>query len=196
MELVAHHAPQDVRAERPFPRSHALSSRRAARLHWELLDLLGRPVPTLELEDALAELADEAVGNAYRAPGTPPCDDKLSARARRGRREVVEAAKVVLSERLDGPPTLSELARRLGCSPFHLSRIFHAGLGVSVRRYLNRLRARIAADRLAAGARDLTELALDLGCSDHSHFTNAFRHEWGMPPSRFRLRGHPRSGSM
>jgi len=188
MELVAHHAPPDACAEAPFRRSHALSSPRAARLHWELLGLLRQPLPSLVLEDALAELADEAVGNAYRAPGTPACDDKLSPRAQRRRREVVEAAKVALSERLDAPPTLTLLAGSLGCSPFHLSRVFHAGLGVSLRRYLNRLRARIAADRLAAGAHDLTELALDLGYSDHSHFTNAFRQEWGVPPSRFRPR--------
>jgi AraC-like DNA-binding protein len=43
---------------------------------------------------------------------------------------------------------------------------------------------------VAEGARDLTELALDLGYADHSHFTN-FRHDWGLPPSRFRaLVGH------
>ena len=29
-------------------------------------------------------------------------------------------------------------------------------------------------------------LALDLGFSDHSHFTNAFREEFGAPPSAFR----------
>ena len=44
----------------------------------------------------------------------------------------------------------------------------------------------MAAHRLAAGAPDLTSLALDLGYADHSHFTNAFRQEWGVPPSRFR----------
>jgi len=186
VELVARHAPQDARPEMPFRRGHALSSRRAAQLHWELLGLLKRPVPRLALEDALAELADEAVRNAYQAPGAPTCSDNPSAPARRRRRELVEAAKVVLNERLDAPPTLAELGGSLGCSPFHLSRIFHAGIGVSLRHYFHRLRARIAADRLAGGAHDLTDLALDLGYSDHSHFTNAFRQEWGLPPSRFR----------
>jgi AraC-like DNA-binding protein len=44
----------------------------------------------------------------------------------------------------------------------------------------------VAAHRLATGARDLTGLAFELGYADHSHFTNAFRQEWGVPPSRFR----------
>lgn len=52
-----------------------------------------------------------------------------------------------------------------------------------------RLRARAAAECLARGAQDLTALALDWGYTDHSHFTNAFRREWGVPPSR--VRGAP-----
>jgi AraC-like DNA-binding protein len=55
-----------------------------------------------------------------------------------------------------------------------------------MRRYLTRLRAALAADRLRAGDADLTRLALDLGFSDHSHFTHAFRDEWGLSPSALR----------
>jgi AraC-like DNA-binding protein len=57
---------------------------------------------------------------------------------------------------------------------------------LSLRAYSGRLRTALAAERLLAGAPDLTALALDLGYADHSHFTNAFRQEWGLPPSRFR----------
>ena len=56
---------------------------------------------------------------------------------------------------------------------------------MSLRRYAGRLRARLAAGRLAAGARDLTELALDLGYADHSHFTNAFRQDGDCLPRVF-----------
>ena len=119
LELVARHAPRDPRPESPFRLGHGLSSRRAAELHWELLQLVDR-------------------------------------------------------------------AGRFGCSPFHLSRTFHGTVGMNLRRYVTRLRARLAAERLAAGARDLTGLALQLGYFDHSHFTRSFRNEWGIPPSRFR----------
>jgi AraC-like DNA-binding protein len=90
------------------------------------------------------------------------------------------------------PPALEALSRALGCSPFHLSRTFHRVIGVPMRRYLGRIRARVAAERLAHGAGSLTTLALDLGYADHSHFTNAFRQEWGEPPSRFRAALGPR----
>jgi len=186
-ELVAHHAPRDAgRPERPFPLGHGLSSTRAARLHYELLGLVRRGAARLVLEDAVAELADEAVGAAYRTRGPGAESGSASAPARRRWRDRVEAAKLAVNERYESPPSLVELARSLGCSPFHLSRTFHRTVGVSLRRYVGRLRTRLAAGRLAAGARDLTELALDLGYADHSHFTNAFRREWGLPPSRLR----------
>jgi AraC family transcriptional regulator len=184
LELVGHHAPADAEhPETPFRHGHALSSVRALRLHWELLNLVACEAPQLALEDTLAELAGEAVACAYRRRDQRR---RRSASAQRWRRDVVEAAKLMISERLHGPPSLSELADVLGCSPYHLSRTFHDTTGESLRRYVTRLRARVAAERLAHGAGNLTTLALDLGYADHSHLTNSFRHEWGLTPSAFR----------
>lgn len=197
LELVARHAPADAeRPEEPFRLGQGLASPRAAALQYELLAALRWRPPALALEDLVAELADEGVRSAHaarakRAPRTPA--------ARREHRERAEAAKLELNRSLPSPPSLGELSSRLGCSPFHLSRTFHAEVGLPLRRYLARLRAHAAAERLAAGEEDLTGLALDLGYADHSHFTNAFRQAWGVPPSRFRaLRGTPgvrRNGS-
>ncbi len=187
LELVAHHAPRDAeRPEVPFRLGHGLSSPRAAQLQYELLGLVRRGVSLLALEDVVAELADEAVCAAYRTRGVRVQSGSPSTPARRRHHELVEAAKLAINEHVESPPSLGELARAFGCSPFHLSRTFHRGAGLSLRRYAGRLRTRLAADRLAAGARDLTKLALDLGYADHAHFTNAFRQEWGLPPSRFR----------
>lgn len=201
LELVAHHAPGDAeRPEAPFRLGHGLSSPRAAQLQYELLGLARRGASLLAVENVVAELADEAVGAAYRTRERGDPSGSPSSRVRRRRHELVEAAKLALNERVDALPSLGELARALGCSPFHLSRTFHRVAGLSLRRYAGRLRTRLAADRLAAGARDLTKLALDLGYADHSHFTNAFRREWGSPPSRFRdshgaaTSAHPASG--
>jgi AraC-like DNA-binding protein len=187
LELVGHHAPRHAeRPELPFPVGHGLATPRAARLHYEVLAVARREdVPQIALEDLVAELADEAVGAAYGDRSGPPRKTP-STPARRRRRELAEAAKLTLNERLESLPSLGELASALGCSPFHLSRTFHGSEGLSLRAYVGRLRARRAADRLAAGERDLARLAVELGYADHSHLTNAFRQEWGVPPSRFR----------
>jgi AraC-like DNA-binding protein len=193
LELVARHAPRDAEnPEAPFRLGHGLSPLRVARLHYELLALIHRRGSALVLEDVLSELADESVRAVYATHTTRHGDGAASARALRKRRELVQATKLTINERLESLPSLGDLARFVACSPFHLSRIFRQTEGVSLRRYTRRLRARVAADRLAVGQRDLTDLALDLGFADHSHFTNAFRQEWGVPPSRFRALVGPR----
>lgn len=189
LELVARHAPRHAeQPDRPFCLGHGLTSPRAARLHYELLALVRQSASRLALEDVLANLADEAVRAAYAQHAASGDDDPLPALAQRRRRDLVEAAKLIINERLESPPSLRTLAHTLGCSPFHLSRTFHRTEGSSLRRYVGRLRARVAAHHLANGAPDLTQLALHLGYTDHSHFTNAFHREWGHPPSQFRAR--------
>jgi AraC family transcriptional regulator len=96
-----------------------------------------------------------------------------------------------VKRRPDGRVSLHELARATGVSPFQLSRTFSRATGVPLRRYALRLRLREAAFRLDQGEADLTALAHDLGFFDHSHFTNAFHSEWGVPPSRFRAQDLP-----
>lgn len=191
LELVDRYAPWDAqRPEAPFRLGHGLSSLRAVQFHWQLPELLWGPIDRLAVEDVLAELADEAVRSAYhRRPGGLPSLGAPSARERR-KRDLVEAAKLALIRRLDAPRSLAELARGLDCSPFHLSRTFHGVAGLSLRSYVARLRTRLAAQRMAAGERDFTELALDLGFADHSHLTNSFRGEWGISPLRFRASWH------
>lgn len=189
IELVSRHAPRDAEnPEAPFRLGHGLGTLRLVRLQYELLARARRPGDALGLEDATWELADEALRAAYRAHPERADREVPSTAAQRRRRDLVEAAKLAVNVRLGSPLRLGELARDLGCSPFHLSRTFRKMVGVSLRRYVQLLRARVAADRLAQGARDLTGLALDLGFSDHSHFTNTFRGEWGTPPSSFRTR--------
>ena len=192
LELVGRHAPGDAqRPETPFRLGYGICSARSARLHYELLARV-RAGPVLAIEDVLAELTDEVMRDAYRTHARAARVERISAGALRRQHDLVEAVKLQLNEHLDSLPSLGELARIVGCSPFHLSRTFHRTAGVSLRRYLARLRTGIAAHALAGGARGLSELALELGYADHSHFTNAFRSEWGIPPSRFRRLLGPR----
>ena len=184
-DLVAAHAPRDAdRAEAEFPSSRTFCSARALRLQYDLLAALraGR-APVLAVQDLVGALADEVVREAYGAAGSLSLPRPGEARRAR---ELAEAARAHLQASVSAPPPLEVLSRALGCSPFHLSRTFRRVVGVPIRRYVTRIRARVAAERLAQGAGDLTALALDLGYADHSHFTNAFRQEWGEPPSRFR----------
>jgi AraC-like DNA-binding protein len=100
--------------------------------------------------------------------------------------ERAEAAKNYLAGRLGERITLDDVARAVHASPFNFARIFQQQTGIPVHRYLTQLRLRASLEQLAGGADDITALALDLGFSSHSHFTETFRREFGCTPSEIR----------
>jgi AraC-like DNA-binding protein len=104
----------------------------------------------------------------------------------RTRRRVVARAREALVE--DPRADVLELARRAAVSPHHLSRIFRAETGETISRYRNRLRVRLALERLAAGEPCLTRLAAELGFADQAHLARVVRGELGATPSRLRER--------
>jgi AraC-like DNA-binding protein len=70
----------------------------------------------------------------------------------------------------------------VGVSAFHLARLFRRQTGFSLHGYRTRIRLLQALDRVAEARGALTDLALDLGFSSQSHFTDAFRRAFGVPP--------------
>lgn len=104
----------------------------------------------------------------------------------RNRPDLTTAAVIeqILAVRFREGITLQAIAAEIHYSPFHLSRVFHQQTGKTIHQYLNQLRLRTAFDEILCGQTDLTQLALDLGFSSHSHFTQAFRRTFGKPPSQ------------
>jgi AraC family transcriptional regulator len=84
--------------------------------------------------------------------------------------------------------TISDIAKVAGVHPAHLARSFRRQLGSSVASYVRRLRLQWAAERLAQGAAPLSEIALQAGFADQSHFTRMFRRYAGVTPGEYRMR--------
>ena len=135
------------------------------------------------IETALA-LAACAVASAF--PAASALRPSAPTRAERRARDRVEAVRSEIARAYDRHQPLEELAEGAGCSVYHLCRTFRRHTGLPVHRYRNRLRLRAALERLADPRIDLTTLALDVGFSSHSHFTAAFRAEFGVTPSQVR----------
>ncbi len=128
----------------------------------------------------------EILGNVARSSSQPEAARRAAAfESTRARRRYVHDAQLILQERFREKYRLEEIAGQLYVSPFHLCRLFKQETGMSMHRYVNRLRLREAMEHLTTGT-DLTQLALSLGFAGHSHFTNAFRKEFGVPPSAVR----------
>lgn len=87
------------------------------------------------------------------------------------------------------PLALADIARAVGLSPFHLSRLFQAGTGTSIVRYLRGRRLSEAARHLAQGAGDILAVALAAGYASHGTFTRAFTEQFGQTPERVRAGG-------
>jgi len=100
--------------------------------------------------------------------------------------EKVNAAKSYLSAHLGDNVSLDEVASAVYSSPFNFSRIFQEQTGLPVHRYLTRLRLRASLERVLEKDADLTTIALDLGFSSHSHFSDVFKREFGKTPSEYR----------
>ena len=103
------------------------------------------------------------------------------------RRLVADAMELMHSsfhERLG----LLELARRVGASPYHLSRVFREVTGITISEYRTRLRLHAVLDRLDEGDDDLAAVAAETGFADHGHMTRTVTRFLGAAPSTLRTR--------
>lgn len=106
-----------------------------------------------------------------------------------GGRDIVRAAEELLSTRFAEHLTLSEIAAEVGCTRWHLARVFRSMVGVTMHRYRDQLRLRAALDRLRDPSQSLASLAYELGYSSHSHLSARFRATFGVGPSAVRDAG-------
>jgi AraC-like DNA-binding protein len=87
----------------------------------------------------------------------------------------------------DGYPDIQLVAEAVRMSPRTLQRRLH-GEGLTFARVVARARFAEAQRMLGDPARKVIDVALDLGYSDHAHFTRAFERWTGIPPREFRRR--------
>ena len=105
---------------------------------------------------------------------------------------IIRSALEFLESRLDERTTLTDLAKHVALSPFHLQRIFKRHVGVSPRMYVATRRA----ERLKAQLRNAASVAsasLSAGYADErGAYSDAFR-SLGMTPGQYRRRGAGKS---
>ena len=127
----------------------------------------------------------EAAARLFFRPST---GELWCTRTQRVARDRVERAQMILRKRMENPPSLDELGRLVGCSPFYLSRQFSAEAGLTIQHYLRHVRLERAAELLRSGHCNVTEAALAVGYSSLSHFTVAFRERFGCCPGLYPLK--------
>jgi len=82
--------------------------------------------------------------------------------------------------------TLAELADIARLSPFHFARAFRASTGLPPHRYQMRLRIERAKVLLQGSDKPISEIAVEVGYTNQSYFTQLFQAEVGTTPARYR----------
>lgn len=86
------------------------------------------------------------------------------------------------------PLTLADLAARARVSERHLSRIFHAEVGMAPAAYVERARVESARARLETTGDTLERVAGKCGFGTTDTLTRAFRRHLGTTPAQYRAR--------
>jgi AraC-like DNA-binding protein len=147
-----------------------------------------RDAPVLALAQSVwyqAKALEVAAEFFFVAPGE---QELFCQRQQRISAERVEKVIAVLRKKLSEPPTLEEIGRAVGCSPFHLSRTFSTATGMTIPQYTRQLRLERAAELLKSGKFNVTEAALEVGYSSLSHFSQAFHETFGCCPGLYPLK--------
>jgi AraC family transcriptional regulator len=82
--------------------------------------------------------------------------------------------------------TVEELARGVGLSEFHFSRLFKQTIGKSPHQFVLSYRVERGARLLADRDRPLTDIALSCGFADQAHFARSFKKSMGSTPKDYR----------
>lgn len=129
---------------------------------------------TLEIEEEALAL----VGSTHRMAPFPEVASH--------HRSIVDDAREYLAWRFRDNLDLIDVARAVGVSPFHLSRMFKRATGRSLTDYRTALRIRFVVDQLTDGEDDLGRIAVEAGFYDHAHMSNTLRRHLGTAPSKIR----------
>ena len=84
------------------------------------------------------------------------------------------------------PLSLTFFSRELNLTPQYLSKIFRGHYGTGFAEYLNKVRIEHAKELLEDGSDLITEIALDVGFNNTTHFCTVFKRLTGISPNAYR----------
>lgn len=101
-----------------------------------------------------------------------------------GNEEAVRKVKEHLSANLTSPVSLDELSAVANLSRYHLLRVFQVAVGLPPHAYQNQLRVNLGKQLLAEG-QPISQIAIEVGFADQSHFSRVFKQYTGATPSQY-----------
>jgi len=97
--------------------------------------------------------------------------------------DCMHRAREILEQDYVSPPTIGELARKVGVNEAKLMYLFKHLFGQTIFDYAQNMRMDRAKELLESTERSITEIAFDVGYEYSSNFTTAFKRRFGVTPS-------------
>jgi AraC family transcriptional regulator len=178
--LVVEPAPEAVRRIGPlealFQEVHVFGNPGLSGLAWRIRSELRAPdaVTSLAVDGLLLELLAMASRElaTIRSGGLRP--------------NWLARVEDLLRAHFTDPLDVATLAAEAKVHPAHLAKVFRRWHGMALGDYVRRLRLDWAARQLAMSELPLSEVALQAGFADQSHFTRRFKRHTGLSPGQYR----------
>jgi len=100
--------------------------------------------------------------------------------------EKLHYAKAYLSQHIDSPVSINEVARKVGMNDYMLKRGFKQLFGIAMYDYLIEIRMEESRKLLLDSELHISEVAYKMGYSSISNFSTAFKKRYGYSPSAFK----------
>ena len=100
--------------------------------------------------------------------------------------KITEVKNTILSNYHDSSLSVGRLANQLDCSADYLSWLFHKESGMTLNKYINRLRLKKAADLLKNTDYTISEIAWICGYKNPAYFSRVFSKTYLLAPRNFR----------
>jgi len=184
-EIVSEFDPNAASSDRPFQFEWAASPTALYLRQRALLRrALARDLDRLQGEEDVIAIVASVIRLAYLTARQRKQTSPSAAR----HRELVQAARAALLRSVRSNSSVSDIARAIGTSPYHLCRIFSSCTGRTLHQHRTELRLRLALEQLEepATGNNLSAIAHDLGFSSHSHLVRVMRRYAGTTPSAIR----------
>ncbi len=167
--------------QRPYIKSSAFPPAVRIIIRQLLSCSLRGPMKTMYLESKALELI--TMGLSLFAP--PKQENKISRPIRTSDMDAVIRTRELICRRFKNPPALQELAKSVGLQHTRLNQCFREVYGTTIFNYVKELRLTHAKGLLDQGRINVTEAAFESGYASLSHFSRAFKSEFGTGPGAY-----------
>ena len=99
---------------------------------------------------------------------------------------IAREAYEYINENFTKKCTLQSIANAVNISPHHLHTVFTDSLGLTPYEYVLQKRINLAQKLIAAGEKNMIEIALETGFCSQSHFNKSFKSQTGKTPAEYR----------